>query len=264
MKDSRSPLEIRRLKKGAAPEKMTVRAVPLAVPEEVFLRDTDRKRAKKGVLGGAEERIVFAKTIFLPYLDFTYRFPAEKGLLSKQMVISEGRSTILALREANFGFDPRLVALAPMVTDMEEDSASIIRGVDSTVLVSERLAELKNLLRDYEVQSEERSKQFEALPKESPARDNLKENIEFLRKTKLLRWKMFADGLQLPTRLDLDKLELLDGTLFYMPYFIAKLSLGGEERYIVWNRDGREDDTIADEMTENKKFRTLIETHALP
>ena len=241
---------------------MTVRAVPVVVPEEVFLRDTDRKRAKKGLLGGTEERIVFAKTIFLPYLDFTYRFPAEKGLVSKQTVISEGRSTVLALREANFGFDPRMVALAPMLTDMQEDSASIVKGVDSTVLVSERLAELKNLLRDYEVQSEERSKQYEALPKESPARENLKENIEFLRKTKLLRWKMFADGLQLPPRLDLDKLELLEGTLFYLPYFIAKLSRGGERRYIVWNHEGKEDETIADEMTKNHKFRDLIETHA--
>src|SRR5205823_6632829 len=263
------PLEIKRLKEGAAPEKMTVRAVPLSVPEEVFLRDTDRKRAKRGILGGAEERIVFAKKIFLPYLDFTYRFPSERGLLSKQIVIkqivmSEGRSSVLALREANFGFDPRLVELAPMLAEMELDSASIINGVESTLLVSERLAELKNLLRDYEIQSEERLKQYEALPKESPTKENLKENIEFLRKTKLLRWKMFADGLQLPAKLDLDKLELLDGTLFYMPYFIAKLSRGGESRYIVWNHEGREDDTIADEMTKNKKFRTLIEAHAIP
>jgi hypothetical protein len=251
------------LKEGGAPEKMTVRAVPLAVPEEVFLRDTDRKRAKKGILGGTEEKVVFAKTIFLPYLDFTYRFPAEKGLVSKQTVISEGRSTVLALREANLGFDPRLVALAPLLGDMEEDSASVIRGVDSTVLVSERLDELKNLLRDYEAQSEERSKQYEALPKESPSRETLKENIDYLRKTKLLRWKMFADGLQLPPKLDLDRLELLNGTLFYMPYFIAKLSRGGERRYFVWNREGKEDDTIADEMTKNNKFRALIETHAL-
>jgi hypothetical protein len=256
-------LEIKQLKEGAVPERMTVRGVPLAVPEEVFLRDTDRKRAKKGLLGGSEERIVFAKTFFLPYLDFTYRFPMEKGLVSKQTVISEGRSTMLALREANLGFDPKLVALAPVLADMEEDSKSIIIGVDSTVLVNERLAELKNLLRGYEVQSEERLKQYEALPKESPARENLKENIEFLRKTKLLRWKMFADGLQLPPRLDLDKLELLDGTLFYLPYFIAKLSRGGERRYIVWNREGKEDDTIADELTKNHKFRDLVETHVL-
>jgi hypothetical protein len=245
-----------------APEKMTIRVAPSVVPEEVFLRDTDRKRAKKGLLGGSEERVVFAKTMFLPYLDFTYRFPAEKGLLSKQTVISEGRSTMLALREANFGFDPRLVALAPMLADIEEDSKLVISGVDSTVLVSERLAELKNLLRDYEVQSEERLKQYETLPKESPARENLKENIEFMRKTKLLRWKMFAEGLQLPPRLDLDKLELLNGTLFYMPYFIAKLSRGGERRYIVWNREGKEDDTIADELTKNHKFRDLIEAQA--
>src|SRR5438046_9720392 len=112
-----------------------------------------------------------------------------------------------------------------MLADVELDSASIINGVDSTVLVSERLAELKNLLRDYEVQSEERSEQYEALAKESPTRENLKENIEFLRKTKVLRWKMFADGLQLPTKLDLDKLDLVDGTLFSVPYFIAELSL---------------------------------------
>ncbi len=105
---------------------MTVRAVPLAVPEEVFLRDTDRKRAKKGILGGAEERIVFAKKIFLPYLDFTYRFPSERGLLSKQIVMSEGRSTVLALREANFGFDPRLVEIAPMLADMEVNTSAII------------------------------------------------------------------------------------------------------------------------------------------
>ena len=150
-----------------------------------------------------------------------------------------------------------------MLTEMEEDSASVIRGVDSTVLVNERLEELKNLLRDYEVQSEERSKQYEDLPKESPARENLKENIEFLRKTKLLRWKMFADGLQLPPKLDLDSLELLDGALFYMPYFVAKLSRGGERRYLVWNRDGKEDDTIADEMTKNSKFRALVEAYAL-
>jgi hypothetical protein len=252
------------LKEGAAPEKMTVRVAPLVVPEEVFLRDTDRKRAKKGVLGGSEEKVVFAKVIFLPYLDFTYRFPAEKGLLSKQTVISEGRSTMLALREANFGFDHRLVALASMLADMEEDSKSVITGVDSTVLVSERLAEIKNLLKDYEAQSEERMKQYEALPNESPARENLKENIEFLRKTKLSRWKMFADGLQLPPKLDLDQLELLDGTLFYMPFFITKLSRGGERRYIVWNREGKEDDTIADELAKNHKFRELIEAHALP
>jgi hypothetical protein len=241
---------------------MTVRAVPLAVPEEVLLRDTDKKRTKKGLLGASEERVAFAKTIFLPYLDFTYRFPAQKGIFSKQTVISEGRSTMLALREADFGFDPRLVALAPMLVNLEADSGSVISGVDSTLLVSERLAELKNLLREYEVQSEERLKQYESLPKESPTRENLKENIEFLRKTKLLRWKMFADGLQLPPKLDLDELELLDGTLFYMPFFIAKLSSGGVRRYIVWNREGKEDDTIADELTKNHKFRGLIEIHA--
>ena len=243
--------------------KMTVKAVPLAVPEEVFLRDTDRRRAKKGLLGGAEERIAFARTMFLPYLDFTYRFPNQKGLMSKQMIVSEGRSTILALREVDLGFDPSLVALAPALVDMEEDSISIISGVGSTELVMERLDELKNLLRDYEIQSEERWSQYEALPKESPSREMLRENIEFLRKTKLLRWKMFSDGLRLPAKLDLDSLELLDGTLFYLPYFVAKLSGGGEARYIVWDHQGKEDETMADEMKRNHKFRALVEARAL-
>src|SRR3989442_15259867 len=101
---------------------MTVRVAPSIVPEEVFLRDTDRKRAKKGLLGGSEEKIVFAKTIFLPYLDFTYCFSTEKGLLSKQTGITEGRSKMLALRETKPGFDPRLVTMAPQLVYIEEDS----------------------------------------------------------------------------------------------------------------------------------------------
>lgn len=241
---------------------MSVRAVPSAVAEEIFLRDTDRKRAKKGILGGSEERIVFAKTIFLPYLDFTYRFPSEKGLMSKQAVISEGRSTVLALREADFGFDPTLVGLAPLLANVS-GSVSVIEGVDSTVLINERLDEIKGLLRDYEVHSEEISKQVEVLPKESPSREALRENVAFLQKTKMSRWKMFADGLRLPPKLDLDSLEVLEGSLFYLPYFIAKLSCGGEARYLVWNREGKEDDTIADELAKNHKFRALVDAHAL-
>jgi len=233
----------------------------MTIPLEVFLRDTDRKRTKKGLLGGEQERTVFAKTIFLPYLDFTYRYPAEKRFLSKETVITEGRSTTLALREANFGFDPRLVSFVPLLTNMEEEQNSVVTGVESTVLVSERLDEIKNILRDYEEQSEERAKQYETLPKESPAREALREDMEFLRKTKMSRWKMFADGLKLPAKLDLDSLELLDGTIFHLPYFISKLSRGGEARYIVWNHEGKEDDTIADELAKNHKFRALIDLH---
>lgn len=241
---------------------MTVRALPLAVPEEIFLRSTDRKRAKKGLLGGSEEKVVFARTIFLPFLDFTYRFPVEKGLMSKQTLSNEGRSTVLALREADLGFDPSLVTMVPMLTDVDESSILIIPGVDSTALVSERLDELKGLLRDYEEQSEERVKQYETLPENSPVKEDLKENIEFLRKTKLLRWKMFSDGLRLPPKLDLDSLELLDGTLFYVPYFVAKISREGGARFIVWDRNGREDDTVEDEMAKNHRFRALVEACA--
>ena len=73
---------------------------------------------------------------------------------------------------------------------------------------------------------------------------------------------MFSDGLGLPAKLDLDSLELIDGTLFYLPYFVAKLSRGGESRFLVWDHQGKEDETVADEMKKNHKFRALIESLA--
>ena len=74
---------------------------------------------------------------------------------------------------------------------------------------------------------------------------------------------MFADGLKLPSKIDLEKLELLEGSLFYMPYYIAWFSRRGESRFLVWDREGKENDAIADELTKNSKFRELIQSHGM-
>ena len=242
----------------------TVRALPLLVPEDVFQRDVEKKRAKKGILGGLEEKVDFARTLYLPYLDFTYQFSTEKGFLSKQTILDHGRSVVLALREVDFGFYPELAALVPQLADMESDSNAIIKGVDSTVLVGERLDELRQTLSGYDKQLEELSQQYDSLSKTAPAKDDVKENLDHLRKTRESRWKMFAEGLKLPSKIDMEKLKFLEGNLFYMPFFIAKLARGDESRFLVWDREGKENDNIADELTKNTKFRDLIESHALP
>jgi hypothetical protein len=82
-----------------------------------------------------------------------------------------------------------------------------------------------------------------------------------MKKTRETRWKMFADGLKLPSKIDLEKLELLEGNLFYIPYFVARFSRGGESRFLVWNREGKENETIAEELMKNSKFRELIRTY---
>jgi len=61
----------------------------------------------------------------------------------------------------------------------------------------------------------------------------------------------------------MDKFEFLEGNLFYVPYFMAKLSRGGESRFLVWDREGKENDSLADELVKNNKFRDLIQSHAL-
>ena len=257
------PREVRIMSEGAASEHVVVRAIPLLVPDNVFQRDVEKKRAKKGILGGAEEETVFAKTLYLPYLDFTYQYSTEKGFLSKQTILGRGRSVVMALREVNFGFYPELAALVPLLADMESDSNAIIHGVDSTVLVSERLDELRQTLSGYDKQLLDLSEQYNSLSKTDAAKEEVKENIDHLRKTRESRWKMFADGLKLPAKIDVEKFEFLEGNLFYMPYFIAKLTRGDESRFLVWDREGKENDNIADELTKNNKFRDLIESHAL-
>ena len=245
----------------AGPEQIIVRALPMLVPESVVREDAEKKRVKRGILRGSEERLVFAKVLYLPYLDFTYQYSTEKGFLSKQNVLSEGRSVIMDLREVNMGFCPELVAIVPQLVDMEPDSRSVVRGVDSTVLVRERLDELRKILYDYDIQLEEFSKQYDSLSKTSPTKREIMESIDHLKKTRETRWRIFADGLRLPSKIDLEKFELLEGKLFYIPYFVTRFSRGGESRFLVWDRAGKENETIADELMKNGKFRDLIHSH---
>src|SRR5467141_3400355 len=177
---------------------MIVRALPMLVPESLVQQDAEKKRVKKGILGGSEERFVFGKTIYLPYLEFTYQYSTEKGFLSKQNVLVQGRSAVMALREVNLGFYPELVSLLPQLIDIEPESGSVVHGVDSTILVNERLEELKTILSDYDSQLEELSKQYDSLTKTDRARQEIKENIDHLKQTREARWKMFAEGLKLP------------------------------------------------------------------
>jgi len=240
---------------------MIVRALPMLVPESLVQQDAEKKRVKKGILGGSEERFVFGKTIYLPYLEFTYQYSTEKGFLSKQNVLAQGRSAVMALREVNLGFYPELVSLLPQLIDIEPDPGSVVHGVDSTTLVSERLEELKTMLSDYDSQLQELSKQYDSLTKTDRARQEIKENIDHLKQTREARWKMFADGLKLPSKIDLEKFGFLEGNLFYMPYFVTRFSRGGESRFLVWDRAGKENETIAEELMRNNKFRELVRSY---
>jgi hypothetical protein len=254
------PGEVKRLKAGTIPERMQVRVLPMAVPDEELLREAERKRAKRGILGGAEEKAELAKTLYLPFLDFTYQYSTRKGLFSKQTVLNKGRSVLLALREVEFGFEPSLLELAPQLVEAELESGSMVPGVSSTTLVQERLDELKRLLSDYDKQVEGLRGKKGNRSKEGPAKATVKEHIDHLEEARSSRWRMFADGLKLPSKTDPNALELLDGGLFYIPYFIVKLSRGGESRFLVWDRRGKENDIISDELMKNRKFRELAES----
>lgn len=233
----------------------------MLVPEAVIQQDAEKKRVKKGILGGSEERLVFGKILYLPYLDFTYQYPTEKGFLSKQSILGQGGSVVMALREVNMGFYPELISLVPQLVDVETDSGSLVQGVDSTLLVSERLDELRSMLSEYDHQLQELSKQHDTLAKTDHTRQEIKENIDHLKKTREKRWRMFADGLKLPSKIDLEKFELLEGNLFYIPIFVARFSRGGESRFLVWDRDGKENEPIAEELMKNGKFRDLIRSY---
>src|SRR5712692_852769 len=246
---------------GDAPEHIIVKALPMLVPESLVQQDAEKKRVKKGILGGSEERFVFGKTLYLPYLDFSYQYSTERGFLSKQSVLAQGRSVVMGLREVNLGFYPELISIMHQLTDVEPESGSVVQGIDSTILVSERLDELKKMLSEYDHQLQELSKQRESLTKTDSARQEIKENIDHMKKTRETRWKMFSDGLRLPSKIDLEKLELLEENLFYIPYFVTRFSRGGESRFLVWDREGKENETIAEELTKNGRFRELVQTH---
>ncbi len=254
------PGEVRRLKAGATPERMQLKVLPMLVPDEVLLREAEKKRAKRGLLGGAEEKTEFAKTLHLPYLNFTYRYSAQRGFFSKQSVLTEGRSVVLALREVNLGFEPSMVDVVPQLVDLEMNSDSVISGVDSTTLVQERLDELRNLLSDYDRQLKLLLGKRGSRSKDDPAESSVKDHIENLESARSSRWKIFADGLKLPSKTDPGTLEILQGFLFYIPHFVVKLSRVGESRFLVWDRRGRENDVIADELMKNRKFRDLVES----
>jgi hypothetical protein len=249
------------LNEEAAPEQIIVKALQMLVPEGVVQKDAEKKRVKKGILGGSEERFVFGKTIYLPYLEFTYQYSTEKGFLSKRSILAQGRSVVMALREVNLGFYPELISIMPQLAEVKSESGSVVQGVDSPILVSERLDELRRMLSDYDHQLQELSKQRDSLTKKDSAKQEINENIDHMKKTRETRWKMFADGLRLPSKIDLEKFELLEGNLFYIPYFVARFSRGGESRFLVWDRNGRENETIAEELTKNGKFRELVQSH---
>jgi len=259
----RGPLEAKEVKMltaGLPAPKTSVRALPLLVPEEALVREAEKKRIKRGFLGGTEERYLFQNTVYLPYLEFSYRYSAKKGLVSKQMVIQEGRSAVLALKEVDLGFQPELLELTSQVSEEELDPRSVVVGVDSTELLNQRLTELKGLLYDHDEKLETLAKQSEGNGEDDVTRKSLKEHMEYVAKQRSFRWKLFSDGLKLPSKIDLDTFEFLEGNLFYIPYYIIKLSRDRESRYLVWNRVGKEDETIADELMKNRKFRDLLET----
>ena len=166
------------------------------------------------------------------------------------------------MREVQFGFDPGLVEVVPRLVEMELDPDSVLQGVYSTTLVQERLDELKRLLSDYDRQMEGLRGERGSSSKADPTGQTLKEHVEQMERARSSRWKIFADGLKLPSKTDPNTLELLDGRLFYIPYYVVKLTRAGESRFLVWDRQGRQNDTIADELTKNRKFRDLIESRA--
>ena len=246
----------------SSPEQAIVKALPMLVSETILHQAAERKRIKKGMLDEAEENNVFERTLFLPYLDFTYEYNAEKGLFSKRTVQAKGRSIILALREVDLDFYPELAPLGPLMIEIRPGTNSVVEGVDSTVLPRERLEELKIMLSDYDNQLLELAKQYDSMAKTDPLREEIKDNIDHLRETRETRWKMFADGLSLPSRIDLDTIEFLDGSLFYMPYFIVRFARSGESRFLVWDREGRPNEPLAEELMKNGRFRDLVLSHA--
>src|SRR5437867_1193773 len=196
----RGPLEsgeLKRLIEGVPPEKLTAKILPLLIPEVVFKDEVEKRRAKGGVLRGSVERVISGKTLYLPYLEFSYRYSVRKGFISKHSVIREGKSVIIDLSEIDFGFQPELLLKLPETRTSDVSMSEVLPRADSTSFVKERIEELRRLIS---------------------------------RNAGEPRWKLFAEGLSLSSKTDLETLEVLAGKLFYVPYFIAKLSRNSESR----------------------------------
>ena len=234
----------------------------MLVSETLLHQAAERKRIKQGMLDEADEKNVFEKTLLLPYLDFTYRYLAERGLFSRRTVEAKGRSIILALREVDLDFYPELAPLGPLMIEIRSGSDTVVKGVDSTALPSERLDELKIILSDYDNRLLDLAKQYDSMAQSDPLRDEIKDNIDHLKETRETRWKMFADGLSLPSRVDLETIEFLEGSLFYMPYFVVRFVRSGESRFLVWDREGKPNEPLAEELMKNGRFRDLVLSHA--
>jgi len=80
------------LSEGAASGLVIVKALPMLMPESVVQQSAEKKRVKKGILGGSEERFVFGKMLYLPYLEFSYQYSTAKGSYqSRAFSPKEGR-----------------------------------------------------------------------------------------------------------------------------------------------------------------------------
>src|SRR2546425_10460533 len=115
------PIETKKLNESAVPGQMIVKGLPMQVPESVVQQNAEKKRVKKGILGGSEERFVFGKTLYLPYLEVSYQYSTAKGFLSKQSVLAQGRSAGMGLREGNLGFYPGIISFLPQPGHVEAD-----------------------------------------------------------------------------------------------------------------------------------------------
>src|ERR1700747_671918 len=115
---------------GAPAERTVIKALPMLVPESVLQHNAEKKRIKTGLLNESDEQNVFEKTLYLPYLDFTYQYPKEKGFFSKRTALTQGRSIVIGLREVDLDFYPELASLKSLMLDIRSESDSIVQGVE--------------------------------------------------------------------------------------------------------------------------------------
>ena len=132
------------------------------------------------------------------------------------------------MSEIDFGFQPELLQKLPDTRASDVGMSEVLSGVDSTSFVKERIEELRRLIS---------------------------------RSAGEPRWKLFAEGLSLSSKTDLETLQVLGGNLFYVPYFITKLSRNSESRYLVLDRSGKEDPRLSLELMNNTRFRDIVDAH---